>query len=99
MMESEAQTTYFKLGKAKASTRPCPRDPEGCVVLCDPDDICTFIMPASLAQRLKVGFFFGLWFRLSISYSVSYSILNKRLTNMHTAGTSLRDSWPRQREC
>jgi solute carrier family 35 protein E1 len=66
-------------------TRPCPADREGCLVLCDPEDICTLIMPKSLAQRLKVGFYFALWFALSVGYSIT----NKKVTNLLPAPWSV----------
>ena len=59
------------------TTKPCAVDPEGCLVLCDPEDICSFVMPRGLAQRLKVGSYFALWFALSVGYSIT----NKKVTN------------------
>ena len=69
-------------GSATLSTVPCNADADGCLALCDDDaddDACTQpLVTVSLAQRLKVGVYFALWFALSVGYSV----FNKRVTNV-----------------
>ena len=57
---------------------PCAADSEGCVALCDANGICEVLSPLSFANRLRVGFYFAVWFALSVGYSVT----NKRVTNV-----------------
>ena len=44
----------------------------------DRSGCATLVSQIGLAQRAKVGFYFGLWFLLSIGYSIT----NKRVTNL-----------------
>ena len=49
------------------TTVPCDEDSEeGCMALCDEDGICEVLAPLGLATRLRVGFYFAVWFALSI---------------------------------
>jgi solute carrier family 35 protein E1 len=61
----------------QVETVACAHDPDGCHALCD-EDACAVVATVSLAHRAKVGFYFGVWFLLSVGYSVS----NKRVTNL-----------------
>ena len=57
---------------------PCEADSEGCVAMCDEKGICEVLAPLGVAQRLRVGFYFAVWFLLSVGYSIT----NKRVTNV-----------------
>jgi len=57
---------------------PCDSDADGCLALCDDDGECSVIAPAGALHRLKLGFYFGLWFLLSVCYSIA----NKRVNNL-----------------
>lgn len=52
-------------------------DLDECIALCDEEE-CHVLAPTSLLHRLKVGFYFGVWFLLSVGYSVT----NKKVTNV-----------------
>ena len=63
--------------RAAPTTVGCSEDTDGCLALCDSDGECDVIAPLGLANRVRVAFYFGVWFALSVGYSIT----NKRLTN------------------
>lgn len=73
-----AKALSFARGETEVIKVRCDADENGCYALCSEDDGCSIAAPVGLTQRLKVGFYFAVWFALSVGYSIT----NKRVTNV-----------------